>query len=103
MILRLSQLKPDDRFDPPSLIRGPTPTGEDTEKDKKMPPASPQSNTSATSPRAEGSSSFTTPKSHMKEEAKMPVVESTDGDTAGATGGSKFMHCNCCQSYIQLL
>ena len=80
MLLPLSRLEPDDRFGPPSLVGGPTTTGEDAEKDKHVPPVSAQSNTSATSPKAEGSSSFM-----CKRETKVSVVESTDGAT-----GSKY-------------
>ena len=84
MLLPLFLLQPNDRFGPPPLVGGPTLTGEDAEKDKNVPPASPQLNTSATSLKAEGSSSFTPPNVYKKEEAKVLAVESTDGATAGS-------------------
>ena len=84
MLLPLFLLQLDDRFGPPSLIEGPSFTGEDAEKDKRVPPASPQLSTLAIAPKAEGSSSFTPPNVYTKEEAKVLAVESTDGATAGS-------------------
>lgn len=84
LLLPLSKLKPDDRFGPPSLIGGATPTGEDAEKDEQLVSSSPRPKVSVASPQP-----------NRKDEAfnfcgvgepKVPATESTDD---GATPSSK--------------
>lgn len=87
LILPHSRVERDDRFGPPTLKGGPTPAGEDVEKDKHMPSDYTQG---PTSPKASGGASplgsIVSPlKTSQKDVLSLvTAVESSDGDTANS-------------------